>query len=56
MPPICNKNQSNSKKQEERILLAISNLQNKKIPNIGWAAKIYNIPQATLLYKLKDIQ
>jgi hypothetical protein len=48
MPPIRDKNRTNSQEQEGRILLAISDLQNKKIPNIGQAVKIYNIPRTTL--------
>ena len=43
MPPICDKNCTKSQEQEGQILLAISNLQNKKILNIKQAAKLYNI-------------
>jgi hypothetical protein len=51
MPPIRDKNQKNSADQEGRILLAISDLKNKKISNIGRAAKIYNnIPRTVQLY------
>ena len=56
MPPIRNKNRSSSQEQEGRILLAISDLQNKRIPTIGRAAKIYNIPRTTLRDRLKGIQ
>jgi hypothetical protein len=52
MPPIRNKNLSNSQEQEGRLLLAISNLQNQKISTIRQAAKIYNIPQTTLQHRL----
>jgi hypothetical protein len=56
MPPIRDKNQRNSVNQEGRILLAISDLQNKKISNIGQAAKIYNIPRTTLRRRLHGTQ
>jgi hypothetical protein len=56
MPPIRNKNRPNSQEQEGRILLAISDLQNERIPNIGRAAKIYDIPRTTLRDRLKGIQ
>jgi hypothetical protein len=48
MPPIQDKNRTKSQEQEGQILLAISNLQTKKIPNIRRAAAIYNISQTTL--------
>jgi hypothetical protein len=56
MPPIRNKNSYNSAEQEGRILLAISDLQNKKISNIGRAAKIYKVPRTTLRDRLKGTQ
>jgi hypothetical protein len=56
MPPIRNKNQRNSVNQEGRILLAISDLQNQNISNIGQAAKIYNIPRTTLRRRLHGTQ
>jgi hypothetical protein len=56
MPPIRNKNQSNSQEQEGRLLLAISDLQNKKISTIGRAAKIYNVPRTTLRDRLNGTQ
>jgi hypothetical protein len=56
MPPIRNKNQRNSVNQEGRILLAISDLQNQNISNIGQAAKIYNIPHTTLQRRLHGTQ
>jgi hypothetical protein len=56
MPPIRNKNSYNSAEQEGRVLLAISDLQNKKISNIGRAAKIYKVPRTTLRDRLKGTQ
>jgi hypothetical protein len=56
MPPIRNKNRPNSQEQEGQILLAISDLQNKRIPNIGRAAKLYDIPRTTLRDRLKGTQ
>jgi hypothetical protein len=56
MPPSRGEKSRNSIEQEGRILLAISDLKNKKIPNINRAAAIYNIPRTTLRYRLKGIQ
>jgi hypothetical protein len=56
MPPICGEKSRNSIKQEGWILLVISNLENKKIPNINYVAAIYNIPRTTLYDWLKGIQ
>jgi hypothetical protein len=56
MPPIRNGNHKNPQEQEGRILLAISDLKNKRIPNIGQAAKIYNVPRTTLRDRLKGTQ
>jgi hypothetical protein len=56
MPPIRNKNSYNSAEQEGQILLAISDLQNKKISNIKRATKIYKVPQTTLRDQLKGTQ
>ena len=56
MPPIRNKTSKNLAEQEGRILLAISDFQNGRIPNIAQAAKIYNIPRTTLRNRLSGIQ
>jgi hypothetical protein len=56
MPPIRGEKSRNSIEQEGRILLAISDLKNKKIPNVKRAAAIYNIPRTTLRDRLKGIQ
>jgi hypothetical protein len=48
MPPIRNKTSKDLAEQEGQILLAISDFQNSKIPNIGRAVKIYNILRTTL--------
>jgi hypothetical protein len=56
MPPIRNKTPKNLEEQEGRISLAISDLQNRKISNIGQASKIYNVPRSTLRRRLSGIQ
>lgn len=56
MPPIRHKDQSNLQEQEGRLLLAASDLQNKIIPNIERAAKIYNVPRTTLRDRLNGTQ
>jgi hypothetical protein len=48
MPPIRNKNQSNSQEQEGKIQLALSNLKNRKIHSIRKAVEIYNVTHSTL--------
>jgi hypothetical protein len=47
MPPIRNKNPKNLAKQEGRILLAISDLKNRRILHVAQAARIY-VPRMTL--------
>lgn len=56
MPPIHDENQPNSQEKEGRVLLAISDLQNKRIPTIGRAAKIYDVPRTTLRDRLEGTQ
>ncbi|EEA21528.1 transposon, putative [Talaromyces marneffei ATCC 18224] len=56
MPPIRNKKSKDLIEQEGRILLAISDFQNGKIPNIAQAAEIYNIPRTTLRNRLHGTQ
>ena len=56
MPPIRGEKSRNSIEQEGRILLAISDLKNKKITNVQRAAAIYNIPRTSLRNRLKGIQ
>ncbi|KAL3709892.1 suppressor protein sef1 [Talaromyces marneffei ATCC 18224] len=56
MPPIRNKRSKDLIEQEGRILLAISDFQNVKIPNITQAAEIYNIPCITLRNRLHGTQ
>jgi hypothetical protein len=56
MPPIRNKDNTNSQEQEGRILLAISDLHDKKISTIGRAAALYNIPRTTLRRRLEGTQ
>jgi hypothetical protein len=55
MPPIRNKNQSNSREQEGRIQLALSDLKNGKIRSIRKAAEIYNVTRLTLQNRLNGI-
>ena len=52
MPPIHNKNQSNSQEQEGRIQLALSDLKNEKIRSIRQAADVYNVSRSTLQNRL----
>ena len=56
MPPIRNQNSNYSVEQEGRILIAISDLKNGKIPNISRAAIIYNMPRTSLRNRLKGMQ
>ena len=56
MPPIRKKDSKDLIEQEGRILLAISDFQNGKIPNIAQAARIYNIPRTTLRNRLHGIE
>jgi hypothetical protein len=48
MPPIRIESWQKSANQESRILLALSNLKESHISSIHTAAKLYNIPFATL--------
>ncbi|KAL3707056.1 suppressor protein sef1 [Talaromyces marneffei ATCC 18224] len=56
MPPIRDKKSKDLIEQEGRILLAISNFRNGKIPTIATAARIYKIPRTTLRNRLHGIQ
>ena len=56
MPPIRDKNSRNSIDQEGRILLAISDLKNKKICSIREAARIFQVPPSTLCDRYHGIQ
>ncbi|EED23153.1 conserved hypothetical protein [Talaromyces stipitatus ATCC 10500] len=56
MPPIRKKDSKDLIEQEGRILLAISDFQNGKIPKIAQAARIYNIPRTTLRNRLHGIE
>ena len=56
MPPIRKKKSKDLIEQEGRILLAISDFQNGKIPKIAQAARIYNIPRTTLRNRLHGIE
>jgi hypothetical protein len=47
MLSIRNKNQSNSREQEGRIQLVLSNLKNGKIRSIHKAVEIYNVTRLT---------
>ena len=53
MPPKARQNSKNSVEQEGKILLAISDLKNGKIPSVRAAARVYQIPQPTLRRRLK---
>jgi hypothetical protein len=55
MPPIPNQNRTNSQEQEGRILLAISDLKNERLPSIRCAARTYNVPYTTLSRRLNGI-
>jgi hypothetical protein len=48
MPPIRSQSSQDLKQQEGKILLALSDLQNKRIKSIRAAAKLYDIPYTTL--------
>jgi hypothetical protein len=56
MPPIRDKNSTNSTEQEGRILLAISDLKNGKISTIGRASVVYKVPRTTLRDRFKGVQ
>jgi hypothetical protein len=56
MPPIRDKKSKDLIEQEGRILLAISDFQNGKIPTIAQVARIYNIPRTTLRNRLHGTQ
>jgi hypothetical protein len=55
MPPNRNKKSKDLIEQEGRILLAISDFQNGKIPTIVEVARIYNILRTTLRNRLNSI-
>ena len=52
MPPKVRQISRNSIEKEERLLLAISALENKQIRNIREAARAYNVPRTTLQRRL----
>ena len=52
MPPKQRQISRNSIEKEERLLLAISALENKQIRNIREAARAYNVPRTTLQRRL----
>ena len=53
MPPKARQNLQNSAEKEERILLAISAINNKQITQIAKAARLYNVPRSTLRDRLR---
>jgi predicted HTH domain antitoxin len=52
MPPIQNKKTSNTLEREGRLELAIKAFQNKEIASIREAARLFEIPYATLRHRL----
>ena len=53
MPPKARQDLQNSAEKEERILLAISAINNKQITQIAKAARLYNVPRSTLRDRLR---
>ena len=56
MPPKRKEKSKDLIEQEGRILLAISDFQNSKIPIVTQVARIYNIPRTTLRNRLHGTQ
>ena len=48
MPPNRSKNKQDSIQQEGRIELAIQAIQNKDLPSIAAAARVFDVPRSTL--------
>ena len=48
MPPIRSEKKQNSIQQKGRIELAIQAIQNKDLPSIAAAARVYDVPRTTL--------
>ncbi|EED14731.1 pogo transposable element, putative [Talaromyces stipitatus ATCC 10500] len=56
MPPICTRSIQNFSIQEGKILLAISDLRNRRIRSVREAVRIYNVSRTTLQRRLAGIQ
>jgi hypothetical protein len=48
MPPKARQNQKNPVEQEGKILLAVSDLKNKRISSVQAAVHVYQVPESTL--------
>jgi hypothetical protein len=51
MPPIRSESQQKSANQEGRILLALDDIKNGRVKSVRAAAKLYEIPPATLHHR-----
>jgi hypothetical protein len=55
MPPIRTESSHKSANKEGRILLALSDIKNKRIKSLRAAARLYDIPESTLRSRAKGI-
>ncbi|KAF7712132.1 HTH Psq-type DNA-binding domain-containing protein [Penicillium ucsense] len=53
MPPIRSESQQKSANQEGKILLALDDIKNGRIKSLRAAAKLYEIPPATLHHRAR---
>ena len=55
MPPIRSESSQKLANQEGKILLALSDLQNRRVKSIRAAARLYEIPHTTLADRARGV-